>query len=161
MERIIVIGSPGAGKSSFARSLAKKTRIPLFHLDMMWHKPDKTTVSREEFDAKLDDIMSEKTWIIDGNYDRTISIRLEKCDTVFLLDYPMAVCLAGAEARVGIPRSDMPWIEDALDPDLKARIEAFSSTSLPRIYKMLSECRSKEVHIFKSREDAKSFLAKK
>ena len=51
MEKAIVIGCPGSGKSTFARRLSKATGLPLFYLDMLYHKPDKTTYSKEAFDA--------------------------------------------------------------------------------------------------------------
>ena len=53
MKRVIVIGSPGAGKSTFSRKLRDITGLPLYHLDNIWHKPDRTTISREEFDERL------------------------------------------------------------------------------------------------------------
>ncbi len=160
MKKVIIIGSPGAGKSTFARHLANKTGIPLFHLDMIWHKPDKTNISREEFDIALEDIMSGKSWIIDGNYNRTMQKRLQKCDTVFLLDYPTEICLEGAEARVGKKRADLPWIEDKLDDDFRIWIEEFSKIEIPKIYALLSEYTEKEIYIFKSRSDADRFLEK-
>lgn len=52
MEKVIIIGCPGAGKSTFARKLKEKTGLPLFYLDMIWHKPDGTNISRDEFDGK-------------------------------------------------------------------------------------------------------------
>ena len=54
--KIIVIGSPGAGKSTFARRLRDMTGLPLHYLDLLWHKPDRTNVSRDEFEAKLEEI---------------------------------------------------------------------------------------------------------
>ena len=53
MKKIIIIGCPGSGKSTFARKLSDITNIPLYHLDMIWHKPDKTTLTKEEFDEQL------------------------------------------------------------------------------------------------------------
>ena len=67
MERVIVIGCPGAGKSTFARALHQATGLPLFYLDQIWHRPDKSTLSEEEFDAILTDVVSQPRWIIDGN----------------------------------------------------------------------------------------------
>ena len=58
MKKVIVIGCPGAGKSTFARRLRDLTGLPLFYLDRIWHKADRTTVSREEFDAALEQILS-------------------------------------------------------------------------------------------------------
>ena len=88
MLKTIVIGSPGAGKSTFARKLRDVTGLPLYYLDMLWHKPDQTTISREMFDAQLNEILKKDRWIIDGNYQRTLEMRLKACDTVFLLDFP-------------------------------------------------------------------------
>ena len=59
MERVIVIGSPGAGKSTFARRLRDASQIPLYYLDMIWHLPDRTNVSREEFDMQLQEILAK------------------------------------------------------------------------------------------------------
>ena len=57
MKKVIVIGCCGAGKSTFARKLRDLTGLPLHYLDMIWHKPDRTNVSREEFDAALQNIL--------------------------------------------------------------------------------------------------------
>ena len=75
MKRVIVIGSPGAGKSTFSRKLKNRTGIPLYHLDNIWHLPDRTTISREAFDEKLSAILETDSWIIDGNYSRTLELR--------------------------------------------------------------------------------------
>ncbi len=57
MKRVLVIGSPGAGKSTFARKLRDGTGLPLYYLDMVWHRSDRTNISREEFDQRLCEIM--------------------------------------------------------------------------------------------------------
>ncbi|MCD8038267.1 MAG: adenylate kinase [Lachnospiraceae bacterium] len=158
MEKIVILGCPGAGKSTFARQLKEKTGIPLFYLDMLWHKADKTTSSKEEFDYNITQIMKQKQWIIDGNYRRTIPARLQLCDTVFLLDYPLEICLASVEARIGKAREDMPWIETEFDQEFKQWILDFPNKQLPRIYAMLQEHQDKEIHVFKSRVEAKAFL---
>lgn len=90
MEKAIVIGSPGAGKSTFARHLRTQTGLPLYYLDMLWHKPDQTTVTRAEFDTKLAELLKMDRWIIDGNFQRTLETRLNACFrdlkiTIFLL----------------------------------------------------------------------------
>ena len=95
MLKVMIIGCPGAGKSTFARELKDKTGLPLYHLDMIWHKPDRTNISKKEFDAKLAEIVRRDRWIIDGNYQRTLELRLKECDTVFLMDYPLDICLLG------------------------------------------------------------------
>lgn len=159
MKRIIVIGSPGAGKSTFARQLRDKTGLPLYYLDMIWHLPDRTNITREEFDQKLRDILKTDSWIIDGNYGRTIEMRLKFCDTVFLLDYPLEVCLAGARDRVGKKREEIPWVEEELDEEFRQWIVDFPKEKLPQIYELLERYgERKEIHIFHSREDANRYL---
>ena len=98
-------------------------------------------------------------WMIDGNYQRTLTSRLERCDTVFLLDYPLSLCLQGAASRIGIPREDMPWIEREFDPEFRQWIEEFPQTQLPQIYALLSQYgRGREIIIFHSREDSAAWL---
>lgn len=65
LRKVIIIGCPGAGKSTFARILSDKTHLPLYYLDMLWHKPDRTTVERNIFDNKLKEIVLGDKWIID------------------------------------------------------------------------------------------------
>lgn len=160
-QKIIVIGSPGSGKSTFSRKLRDITKLPLYYLDMIKHKSDRTEISSEEFDEKLNDILIKDQWIIDGNYQRTLEMRLKECDTVFLFDLPMEECLAGAKARIGTKREDLPWIEteEDLETGFRQWIEDFPTQALPTIYQLLEEYRDKQIIIFKSREEADSYLA--
>ena len=159
MRKVIIIGSPGAGKSTFARMLRSRTGLPLYYLDMIYHRPDRTTIPREEFDAKLAALLAGDAWIIDGNYGRTIEARLRACDTVFLLDYPLDVCLAGLDARFGKPREDMPWVEDTPDEEFRRWVEDFPKVQLPRIYALLEQYKDgREVHVLHSRAEADEVL---
>ena len=160
MERVLVVGCPGAGKSTFARALRDLTGLPLHYLDQIWHKPDGSNVSREEFDAQLAEILGQERWIVDGNYQRTLPSRLERCDTVFLLDYPLPVCLEGAASRIGLPREDLPWVEQTFDPEFRQWIEEFPQTQLPQIYELLAQRRAGiSVVVFHTRQEADAWLA--
>ena len=97
MKKIIVIGSPGAGKSVFSQKLKNVTKLPLYHLDMLYHKKDGTHISKEELEEKLEIIFKEEQWIIDGNYQRTLELRLKECDTEKIKKYPNEICIKGAE----------------------------------------------------------------
>lgn len=159
MSKIIVIGSPGAGKSVFARKLRDLTKLPLYYLDMLWHKPDQTTISQKEFDTRINELCKKDSWILDGNYLRTLAIRLNACDTVFLLDYPLEICLFGAQSRIGKKREDLPWIESEFDETFKQYIIDFPQTQLPQIYELLEKYRHKKnIIVFKSREEADNYL---
>lgn len=71
MKKIMVIGCPGSGKSTFSRELYSKTGIPLYHLDMMYWNADKTTVEKDVFLERLLTVLDKNEWIIDGNYAST------------------------------------------------------------------------------------------
>lgn len=159
MKKVIVIGCPGSGKTTFAERLNKRTGLPLYYLDAIWHKPDKTHITREDFDQSLSKILNTDEWIIDGNYNRTIEIRLQRCDTVFLFDLPTEACLQGATERLGTDRYDLPWIEKELSTTFKQSILDFPLNSLPRIYELIDKYNAgKQITIFKSRNDVDNYL---
>lgn len=159
MQKVIIIGCPGSGKTTFAEKLNKITGLPLYYLDAIWHKPDKTHITRENFDERLSRIFDTPEWIIDGNYSRTIEMRIRQCDTIFLFDLPTEVCIQGATDRLGKGRYDLPWIDNELSPSLKKEIEDFPFNNLPIIYELLEKHRDdKQVIVFKSREAADNYL---
>lgn len=161
MKRAVVIGCSGSGKSVFSRKLRDVTGLTLYYLDMIWHKPDGTNISREEFDEKLRSIISRDSWIIDGNYQRTLETRIKACDTVFLFDLPTETCIEGALSRIGKKREDMPWFENELDPQFRQWIESFRTNQLPEIYRLLEKYKNgRQIVVFRTREQADKFIEK-
>ena len=157
--KAIVIGCPGSGKTTFSEKLRDKVGVELFYLDAIWHRADRTQISREEFDERLSQILSLDEWIIDGNYSRTLERRLAACDTVFLFDLPTEVCLDGATERLGKVRYDMPWIDTELDPGLRREIEDFREKNLLTIYALLEKYKlGRSITVFKSREEADELI---
>ena len=161
MKKIIVIGCPGSGKSTFSKALHKLTKIPLYHLDMLFWNADKTTVEKSVFLDRLFKITENGEWIIDGNYGSTMELRMQKCDTVIFLDYPVDVCLDGIKERKGKPRSDMPWIEsDEDDREFVEFIKNYNSQSRPKVIELLKRYSHKDIYIFSNRIQAEEFLNK-
>ena len=158
MKRIIVIGCPGSGKSTFSRALNEKTGISLYHLDMMYWNPDKTTVEKTVFLERLEEVLGKDEWIIDGNYASTMEIRLQMCDTVIFLDYPVDVCLDGIRQRRGKVRTDMPWVEYGEDAEFMDFVKSFAKNQRPNILQLIEKYDGKNVITFKSREEAVEFL---
>ena len=140
------MGCPGSGKSTFARQLRDITGLPLHYLDMIWHLPDRTTVPKEVFDRRLLELAAGEP-------------RLRACDAVFLFDLPVEDCLAGAMARVGHRREDMPWVEEAIDDEFRQWILDFPRDQLPAIYEYLSRYgEGREITVFRSRREAETYL---
>jgi len=160
MKKVIIIGCPGSGKSTFARQLQKAINLPLYYLDMLFWKADKTTVTDEEFDNKLDEILEKEEWIIDGNYSRTMERRLERCDTVFFFNLPTEVCVEGIKNRVGTVRPDMPWIENEVDGDFLQFVKDFKTNRTGQICEMLDKFPQVKKIVFKNRRESEKFLQK-
>lgn len=158
MNKVIVIGCPGSGKSTFSRALHELTGLPLYHLDLLNWNSDKTTVDKKVFIEKLKNVIAQDSWIIDGNYGSTIELRLKECDTVVFLDYPVDVCIDGVKSRQGKTRSDMPWTETEDDEEFLEFIKNYNSQSRPNVLSLLEQYSEKEIVIFKSREEADKYL---
>ena len=158
MKKVIVIGCPGSGKSTFSKALHSITGLPLTHLDMLFWNADKTTVEKAVFLERLQSVLDQKEWILDGNFSSTLELRMQECDTVFFLDYPVEVCLAGVRSRIGTQRTDIPWVETEEDPDFMEYIRNFSGGHRAQILELLVKYANKEIHIFKNRTEADSFL---
>ncbi len=93
MQRVLVIGSPGAGKSAFARELARRTGLPLTHLDAEYWRPSSVCPRVAEWEVKVRGLIAAAAWILDGAYTTTVLMRAARADTVVVLDYPRTLCL--------------------------------------------------------------------
>ncbi len=161
MKRVIVIGCPGSGKSTFARALHQKTGIPLFHLDMLYWNANKTSVEKEVFLQRLNEVLTKDSWIIDGNYGSTMEMRINECDTVFFLDFPLEVCLDGLASRRGKPRSDMPWVEEGNDEEFIEFVKSYNTESRPKVLELLKKYSNKNIVVFHSRNEASEYIEKR
>lgn len=108
--RVIVTGMAGSGKSTFSRALSARTGLPVIHLDLHYWKPGWVKPSDDEWRVKQRELLAGDTWIADGNYHETLDLRLERADTVIVLDTPWWTCAGRAFVR-GVRRpvgTEMP-----------------------------------------------------
>lgn len=160
----MIIGCGGAGKSTLARKLGKITGLPVVHLDQIFWSPGNWEhLEKQEFDALLAQEMEKPRWILDGNYNRTMQMRLESCDTVIYLDFCRVTCIMGWLKRVianwGKARIDMaPGCKEWFDPEFLKWLWTFNSKYRKKYRSMLEDLHDKRVYIFKNRRQVREFL---
>ena len=163
MERVMIIGCSGAGKTTLARKLGEKTGLPVVHLDQIWWSPgDWVHMVRAEFDRVLLEEMEKDRWILDGNYNRTLDLRLERADTVIYLDFSRWQCLWGWISRViknwGHARADMaPGCSEWFDPEMVGWIWNFNKDNREKYLRKLSGWNG-DAYILHNRRQVKRFL---
>jgi len=97
--RVVVTGVAGSGKSTFAVALARRTGLPVIHLDLHFWKPGWVEPSEDEWRTVQQRVLAGYAWIADGNYSETLALRLELADTLVVLDMPWWLCAGRALLR--------------------------------------------------------------
>ena len=118
-------------------------------------------MSREEFDTRLENALKLDSWIIDGNYSRTMDARLAACDTIIYLDYSRWACLWGLCQRVlgSKKRSDMPdGCPERFDWEFIKYIWKFNENNRVINYTRIAKHKHARAIVLKNRKEAKAFL---
>jgi adenylate kinase family enzyme len=166
LRRVVVLGSSGSGKSTFAAGLAARTGLPLFHLDHEYWLPgwvERCTL--EAFTERVAEIAASERWIIDGNYSSSLPARLPRATAIFWLDLPRTVCLANVVRRValnyGRVRPSMaPGCPERWDWGFLRFIWNWHTRSKPRQRGMLEQAEyAPRVQRFTSTRQARAWLA--
>ena len=164
MERIVIIGCGGAGKSTLARRLGEKLDIPVVHLDSIFWLPGWVEREDEEFDRLLALELERERWIMDGNFNRTMPERIARCDTIIYLDFSRFACLMGVFKRIittyGTVRPDMgEGCPERFDLEFLKWVWNFNKNKRQRYYQMLNETEGKQTIVLKNRRMVKRFLS--
>ena len=97
--RVVVTGLAGSGKSTFSLALGARTGLPVIHLDLEFWEPGWTSPAETDWREKQRRVLAGDAWIADGNYRETLDVRLERADTIVVLDMPWWLCSSRAVVR--------------------------------------------------------------
>ena len=159
MKRILVIGCPGAGKTYFSKKLGKILSLPVIHMDNLYWRKDKTSVTTEELKEKLKPYLEQDEWIIDGNYHHTLEMRLPYATDVFVLDISRKECIQGILERIDQPRDDIPWVETEEDAtELIAWTAGYGFRTKDEEMALLEKNKHLHVRTIKSRQEMNEYL---
>ncbi len=165
MQRIVVIGCMGAGKSVFSERLSRITGLKLYHLDRLFWTADGKGTDRQEWLQMQEEIVSGPAWIVEGNYGSTIDVRLKRADTAIYLDFSRLSCFLGVLkrallSRIGIGRRGdiVAGCNERLDAKFLSYAWTFNKKHREGILKGLAGYPNVKLIVLKRREDAERFL---
>lgn len=162
-KRIIIIGSPGSGKSTFSRKLAEITGIPLIHLDKEYWSSGWVETPNDEWARKHENLLLGEEWIIDGNYGSTMDKRIDRADTIICFELSRVTCVLRYFKRVFTNinriRPDMSeGCPEHFDFEFMKYIWNFPKTKGKRNFKKLQGHKDKHIIVFKKRNDANKYI---
>ena len=164
MKRILVLGSSGAGKSTFARELGERLGVETIHLDSYYWQPNWTPTPPEEWDRKLEGLLERESWVMDGNYPASLPLRLQYADTVVFLDRGRVQSLLRCIGRLlkyrGQSRPELaPGCNEKIDWEFLKWIWNYPRDVKPGIMATLEKRSDIEVTILRSDREIAGYLA--
>jgi len=160
--KILILGSGGSGKSTLAKEVSKHLDIELIHLDAHYWEPGWVMPNKDEWDQKLNELLSLESWVMDGNYQRTISKRLSHADHVIFIDMPRLVCLYRiVKRRIMFRNKSRPDMKkgcnEKLDFAFVKWVWVYNSRNKKKVLTLIDESDVNLTHL-KGRNEVKRFL---
>ena len=150
MERVVVLGRGGAGKSTAAAQLGRLTGLPVIELDRHFWSVDLTPMGTDDWVRTQCELAAPDRWILDGDlgpYDAPAP-RLARADTVLVFDFSLPRCawraLQRSRERADFWRWLLTWRRRSREPLLDA---------------IATHASGAEVHVLRSPRDVRRLLA--
>ena len=166
MQRILVIGSGGAGKSTFSPKLGEILGLPVIHLDTLFWKPGWVETPKDEWANRIATEIQRPRWIIDGNFGGTMELRLAACDTVIFLNLSRWVCLWRVlYRRIKYHRKGRPDMTagcpEQLDLEFLKWVWNYPTAKAPKILERLESLKATaQIYVLRSPREVEAFLEK-
>ncbi|MDR6726344.1 adenylate kinase family enzyme [Paenibacillus amylolyticus] len=166
MNRILVIGSGGSGKSTLSQKLSNILNLPVIHLDAYFWNPNWVPKPNDEWDQMIDKFTNQDQWIMDGNYSRTMNTRMERADAIIFLDMPRLLCCYRIIKRRFMyhnkSRPDMnEGCNEKLDWEFVKWVWNYKKRSGMNVLKKLEHIqRDKQVIILNTRKQVDEFISR-
>jgi adenylate kinase family enzyme len=164
MQRVLVIGSGGSGKSTVAKEVARRLRLPLVHLDALYWQPGWRATPKSAWEGVVRQLVATPSWVMDGNYGGTLDVRLAACDTVVFLDLPRVTCLwrvlrRRLEFRRGTRPDVAPGCPERLTWEFVAWVWTYPGRRRPAILRRLAGLRpDQRAIVLSSKRSVRCFL---
>ena len=162
MKRVAIVGSGGAGKSTLAVELGRRTGLPVVHLDQLFWHPGWVETPRDEWRVVQQVVFAGDEWIADGNYNRTLDERLPRADTVVFCDFPVWRTLPRALRRSLANRGRAVQADgcpERLDPKFLWWVVRYRYRSRPTVVRAISELApDADVHVLRNPRAVRAFL---
>jgi adenylate kinase family enzyme len=165
MQRVLVMGASGSGKSTFAQKLSAIMGIPVISLDALFWKPGWIPSAAADFDERVTEAMNAPSWIMDGDYLGHVgNLRREQADTAIWFDLPRVTCMIGGMTRIaktyGRVRPEMaPGCPERIDPEFLRYVWTYRRKRRPRLARFMEDFRADQTVVrFASRADADRYL---
>jgi len=165
MQRVLVIGSGGSGKSTVAARLGELLGLEVHHLDKVFWSAGWVKPAPDEWLKTVTDLIERDSWVIDGNYSGTLEPRLQRADTIVFLDLPRVLCMWRIVRRFfryrDGTRPDMAeGCHEKLDLEFVSWVWNYHRRSRPKVIRLLQEhADGKQIFRLRSRSEVKEFLS--
>lgn len=157
MQRVVIIGGSGTGKSTLAKNLGKVLQLPVYHLDALNYEKDWKPVGKEKRDAAILSLCKQDRWVIEGNYSGTLKARVERADLVLFLSYSTLAQLKGVVSRLwknrGKEKEELPGCREKADREFLSYVIHWNRRTKKKIEKILQEIPQEKIVRFHTRRE--------